>query len=695
MIGLIAVTAAGRGAAERLARAWPRETRGYPGPAAEALPQAWDECEALVCFLATGATVRLIAPLLAGKRTDPAVVCVDEASRHAIALLGGHGPGGDGRPGANGLAARVADVLGAEPVLSTATDQAGLPGLDTLGWPVEGAVAAVSRAMLDGDPVRLDSDATWPLPAFPPNVRLAPNPGADSDEAGESDGVYGTDGAHGTVEVGVGVTGLDSPGVGNAGVGGTGSGDTGLGDTGPGGTGSGGTGSGGTGSGGTGSGGTGSGGTGSGGTGSGGTGLGDTGLGGAGLGDTRPGNTGPGDAGSGGTGLGGAGGGERVLVTDRVVPVDGRTVVLRPPSLAVGVGASRGVSAAEVLGLIHATLAGAGLSPLSVAGLATVDAKADEPGLTEAAALRGWTLTTYPAGVLAVVDVPHPSEAARAAVGTPSVAEAAALTRGDVLVAAKQKSAMATAAVARIRPRGRLALVGLGPGARDLLPPRAVTELRRASVVAGLDQYLDQVRDLLRPGTRVLASGLGDEEERARMAVAEAQRGCAVALVGSGDAGVYSMASPALSLAGGDIDVVTVPGITANLAAAALLGAPLGHDHAVISLSDLNTPWPVIERRVRAAAEGDFVVTFYNPRSRARDWQLRAALDLLGAHRPASTPAAIVRNANRPGQLITVTTLGKLDTAAVDMLSLVLVGGSTTQMVAGRMVTPRGYPWQP
>ena len=384
-----------------------------------------------------------------------------------------------------------------------------------------------------------------------------------------------------------------------------------------------------------------------------------------------------------------------MLVTDRVVPVDGRTVVLRPPSLAVGVGASRGVSAAEVLGLIDATLAGAGLSPLSVAGLATVDAKADEPGLTEAAALRGWTLTTYPAGVLAAVDVPNPSAAALAAVGTPSVAEAAALTRGDVLVAAKQKSAMATAAVARIRPRGRLALVGLGPGARDLLPPRAVTELRRASVVAGLDQYLDQVRDLLRPGTRVLASGLGDEEERARIAVAEAQRGCAVALVGSGDAGVYSMASPALSLAGGDIDVVTVPGITANLAAAALLGAPLGHDHAVISLSDLNTPWPVIERRVRAAAEGDFVVTFYNPRSRARDWQLRAALDLLGAHRPASTPAAIVRNANRPGQLITVTTLGKLDTAAVDMLSLVLVGGSTTQMVAGRMVTPRGYPWQP
>ena len=592
MIGLIAVTAAGQAAADRLARAWPGETRGYDGPAAAALPRAWGECDALICFLATGATIRLLAPLLASKHSDPAVVCVDEASRHAIALLGGHASG------ANALATRVAAVLGADPVLSTATDAAGLPGLDTLGWPVEGAVAAVSRAMLDGEPVRLDSNATWPLPAFPPNVRLTPGP--DGDPRHEADGTYEV---HGTDEDGVGGTG----------------------------------------------------------------------------------------AGAGA----GTGHGNRILVTDEMAPVDGRTVVLRPPSLAVGVGASRGVSAAEVLSLIDTVLDGAGVSPLSVAALATVDAKAGEPGIVEAAARRGWPLVSYPAAVLAAVVVPNPSAAALAAVGTPSVAEAAALTRGDVLVAGKHKSAMATAAVARIRPRGRLALVGLGPGARDLLAPRAVAELRRASVVAGLDQYLDQVRDLLRPGTRLLSSGLGAEEERARAAVTEAQRGHAVALVGSGDAGVYSMASPALSLAGEDIDVVTVPGITANLAAAALLGAPLGHDHAVISLSDLNTPWEMIERRVRAAADGDFVVTFYNPRSRARDWQLRAALDLLGAHRPASTPAAIIRNANRPGQLITVTTLGKLDTAAVDMLSLVLVGCSTTQMVAGRMVTPRGYPWQP
>jgi cobalt-precorrin 5A hydrolase/precorrin-3B C17-methyltransferase len=190
-----------------------------------------------------------------------------------------------------------------------------------------------------------------------------------------------------------------------------------------------------------------------------------------------------------------------------VVPADERTVVLRPPSLVVGVGASKNVSRAEVLGLIDDALAAAGLSPASVTALATVDAKAAEPGLVAAAGDRGWPLLSYSAARLAVITVPNPSAAALAAVGTPSVAEAAALASADILAVPKRKSAMATVAIGRIRPRGRLAVVGLGPGARDLLPPRAIAELRRASVVVGLGQYVDQVRDLLRPGTEVLTSG--------------------------------------------------------------------------------------------------------------------------------------------------------------------------------------------
>jgi cobalt-precorrin 5A hydrolase/precorrin-3B C17-methyltransferase len=176
--------------------------------------------------------------------------------------------------------------------------------------------------------------------------------------------------------------------------------------------------------------------------------------------------------------------------------------------------------------------------------------------------------------------------------------------------------------------------------------------------------------------------------------VAEARAGHAVALVGSGDAGVYAMASPALAEASEDVDVVGVPGVTASLAAAALLGAPLGHDHVSISLSDLHTPWEVIERRVRAAAEADLVVTFYNPRSRGRDWQLPAAVEILAGHRKPDTPVGVVRNASRPGERVRLTTLAELAPATVDMMTVVTVGNTATRRVAGRMVTPRGYRWQ-
>jgi cobalt-precorrin 5A hydrolase/precorrin-3B C17-methyltransferase len=570
VIGLVAATAAGSAAARRLADAWPDRTRRYDeAPVRAAVERAFADCDQLVCFLATGATVRLLAPLLRDKAADPGVVCVDEAGRFAVALLGGHGGG------ANELAAEVADLLGdgCTPVVTTATDAVNVPGLDALGWPVEGAVAAVTRAVLDGAPVALRADATWPLPALPPHV---------------------------------GVRGVATD--------------------------------------------------------------------------------------------------VRLYVTDRRLPLAAREAVLRPPSLVVGVGASRGVGTAEVLGLVEDALAHAALSPRSVTALATVDAKAGEPGLRAAAERLGVPLRTFPAAELAAVAVPTPSAAPLAAVGTPSVAEAAALTAagaGAELLVRKRKStpaagpAMATCAVARRRPRGRLAVVGLGPGARDLLTPRARAELRRAAVVVGLDQYVAQIRDLLRPGTRVLESGLGAEEERARTAVAEARAGHAVALVGSGDAGVYAMASPALAEASGaDIDVTGVPGVTAALAAAALLGAPLGHDHVALSLSDLHTPWAVIERRVRAAAESDLVVTFYNPRSRARRRQLPAALALLAEHRAPATPVGVVRNASRPDEHVLLTTLAELDPETVDMMTVVTVGNAATRAVAGRMVTPRGYRWQ-
>ncbi|MBC7678427.1 MAG: precorrin-3B C(17)-methyltransferase, partial [Pseudorhodobacter sp.] len=163
-IGVVAVTAAGRTHAATLCAAWPEARVIDEGSAADSLASAWTSCDAVVVMLATGATVRLAAPLLTDKHLDPAVVCVDEAARFAVALLGAH-------HGGNTLARAVADVLGAEAVVTTATDAVGALGLDTLGLPVEGDVAAVGRAVLDGAPVRYDCDGTQPLPAFPAHVR--------------------------------------------------------------------------------------------------------------------------------------------------------------------------------------------------------------------------------------------------------------------------------------------------------------------------------------------------------------------------------------------------------------------------------------------------------------------------------------------------------------------------------------------
>lgn len=559
MIGLVAVTAAGRAMAQRLAAAWPDETTIHSGR----IEEAWRESDALVCFLATGATVRLLAPLLADKRTDPGVVCVDESGRYAVALLGGH------EGGANALARRVTEVLGTEPVVTTATDVSGHPPLDSFGADLgfrladPAAVARVSRAILDGEPVRLESDATWPVPAL-----------STVDTAGAV-----------------------------------------------------------------------------------------------------------------------------IAVSDRLDATG--DLVYRPPSLVVGVGASRGVPLDELDALLHKELGRAGLVVESVRALATADVKADEPAILALADRYGWPLRTYPAGELSEEPVPNPSETVRAAVGTPSVAEAAALRharelgRGAELVLHKRSSAMATVAAARLVPRGRLTLVGLGPGAADLRTPRATQALRRAAYVVGLDQYVEQVRAVLRPGTTVLTSGLGDEEERARTAVRLATDGNAVALVGSGDAGVYAMASPALQIAGPDVDVEAVPGVTAALAAGALLGAPLGHDHAYLSLSDLHTPWEVIAARVRACAAADLVLCLYNPRSARRTGQFDEALAIVGGYRGPDTPVGIVRDASRPGQQVTLTTLGKLMPAQVDMRSLVIVGASRTRAAHGRMVTPREYRWLP
>ena len=257
------------------------------------------------------------------------------------------------------------------------------------------------------------------------------------------------------------------------------------------------------------------------------------------------------------------------------------------------------------------------------------------------------------------------------------------------------------------RARGRVALIGIGPGAADWRSAEAVRHLALATDWVGYGLYLDLI-DELRCGQCVHRFELGAEEVRVRHALELAGQGRDVALVCSGDAGIYAMASLAfelLEMASGEggpsdgarrVEVVVVPGISAVQAAAARAGAPIGHDFCCISLSDLLTPWPVIERRIVAAAAGDFVVAFYNPRSMRRRDQLVRAIEILKPHRSDETPVVVAANLGRKGEAVTTATLARFDADGVDMMSLVIVGASTTrtfQAGDGRTwtFTPRGY----
>ena len=548
----LSVTAAGADLARRL----PFEH--LPGSVPERVRSEWATTDGFVIIGATGIAVRSIAPLLASKVGDPAVVCVDDGGRHVISLVGGH------QGGANDLAIEVSEYLSAMPVISTATDAAGLPALDRLpGFTAEGDIATVTRRWLDGETPCLERETgldSWPVPFVSGTGGLATI--TDSDRS------------------------------------------------------------------------------------------------------ARPGE-----------------------------------VLLRPRSLVIGTGASRDADSEALAAAVRQALADAGCSPASVSAVATIDLKADEPAIVELARTLNVQLLTLPSEILAAIDVPNPSEVVAAAVGTASVAEAAALAvagPGAVLVGEKSVSQTRDSTVAlarRRRPAGHLAVIGLGPGRADQRTPEATAAVRQADVVIGYGPYVDQAGELLSAAQEVVRSPIGAETDRVRQALSRAAEGARVALVCSGDAGVYALASLACELApeAGDPPITIVPGVTAALSGAALLGGPLGHDHASVSLSDLLTPWEVIARRLEAVAAADFVVSLYNPRSERRRTQLPQALAILRAHRPPGTPAAVLTDIGRPGQEIHRTSLSEFDPEEVGMLSLVIIGSSQTQWIGGRMVTRRGY----
>ncbi|NLI92667.1 MAG: precorrin-3B C(17)-methyltransferase [Peptococcaceae bacterium] len=235
-------------------------------------------------------------------------------------------------------------------------------------------------------------------------------------------------------------------------------------------------------------------------------------------------------------------------------------------------------------------------------------------------------------------------------------------------------------------------VVGLGPGGAEQITPKALRVLKECDVIAGYTVYIDLIKDIF-PEKKFLSTPMKKEAERCRLAIDRALEGFTVAMVSSGDAGVYGMAGIMLEMAQAHPEIVieVIPGITAACSGGAVLGAPLTHDFAVISLSDLLTPWEKIERRLAAAAQADFVICLYNPSSKKRSDYLMKACEIIMRYQKADLPAGIVKNIGRHGEEYHVMTLAELKKQKVDMFTTVFIGNSQTKIINNKMVTPRGY----
>ncbi|MBD2122990.1 precorrin-3B C(17)-methyltransferase [Trichocoleus sp. FACHB-262] len=592
-----------------LAQAQNLDSKIYSGSLKEQVAQLWPQYQGFVFCLATGAVVRLIAPLLQHKSTDPAVVVVDEAGQFVLSLCSGH------QGGADRLTQAIALQINATPVLTGAANRLQLPGIDVLGvlfgWQRgEGDWTGVSAAIARQDSVQVIQEAGTTLwqHHLPSEHPFQFN---ESEETGTAPIQPATPKAR------VWISPL-----------------------------------------------------------------------------------------------------ARRLSPDSGIP----EVQWHPKVLWVGIGCERGTSRQLIERAIQQACQAHQLAEAAIAGIATLDLKADEVGLVELCRDRQWPLRCFSAEQLKSVPVPTPSEVVAAEVGTPSVAEAAALVGASLVLAPTQKighlqmpllvtkqivrlegqPGAVTIAIAQAEQEytgrsGKLWLVGTGPGQLEQITPAAQTAIAQADVVIGYSLYVDLVKPLLRPGQIVEALPITQERQRAQRAIELANWGLTVAVISSGDSGIYGMAGLVLEeLRDQDWDgktpaVRVFPGITALQAAASRVGTPLMHDFCAISLSDLLTPWVMIEKRLNAAAQADFVTALYNPRSKTRTEQIAIAQQIFLQHRAPSTPVALVRSAYREDEQITLTTLGELLEAPIDMLTTVLIGNASTRTYADWMITPRGY----
>ncbi len=407
--------------------------------------------------------------------------------------------------------------------------------------------------------------------------------------------------------------------------------------------------------------------------------------------------------------------GLRLVVTTRAAPRPG-ALVYHPPRLVLGIGCERNADPDAVVAFVRRALAEADRAEGAIACVVSIDLKLDEAALHAVATTLDVPARFFSAAELAAQEsrLATPSSYVKSVVGVAGVAEAAALAGAGAdatLVLSKQIGPRATLALTQAsedidatrigRARGRLDIVGIGPGPAAWRTPAASEALLGAEDVVGYGLYLDLLGPLI-AGKRQHARALGEEEARVKLALDLAATGKRIALVSSGDAGIYALATLVHELVerGDDplwrrIAIVTVPGVSAMQAAAARAGAPRGPDFGAISLADLLTPRAPIERRLQAAIDGDFVLAHYTPASLKRRAPLDMAVALLRAGRPATTPVVIARNLGRADELVRVVTLGALDPAEIDMLTLLIIGSSATRCGPSGVFTPRGYAQKP
>ncbi len=409
----------------------------------------------------------------------------------------------------------------------------------------------------------------------------------------------------------------------------------------------------------------------------------------------------------------------KLITTDKPITGDDATLVYHPQKYTLGVGCARNCEPQELWELVQKTLADNGIAQGAIAAIGSLDLKADEPAMNLLADRLGVPFRIFTAAELETHagDLANPSDVVFAEVGCHGVSEGAALALGNnaALKIEKQKTKNATCALAvsdepviefKGRSRGKLSIVGIGPGQASWRTPEASQLVAEAEELVGYGLYIDLLGPLAYGKTRS-DFHLGAEEDRCRFALEQAAKGKNVALICSGDAGIYAMGALVFELmdrgpdemgvsdAAHRVEVKCTPGVSALQGAAARAGAPLGHDFCAISLSDLLTHRTDIIKRLNAAAEGDFVIAFYNPVSLKRRTLLAEARDILLQHRPADTPVMLARSLGRPDESVRYRKLSELEVDEVDMMTVVLVGSSNSKLAqlgeGPRMYTPRGY----